>query len=344
MRHALFTVRDGVAGRRAILLVLRSLGRRLPWRRSASSSPCCSSTSWAPPRAPTARTPRTSAIATSSITERRAIGSSGTAAPIEKYVGDAVMAVFGAPLARSDDAERAVRAALSILEGIAALNERDPGLDLQVRAAVCTGEAIVSVDAAPADAARDGRRGQHRGPAAVLCTAGRARGRGGDLPPHTPCVRLPGTGRLDAKGKRDPVPAWLVERSLVAPAERPTSTTPLVGRDREVLLIRTVWDRAVTAGSPHVVTVLGPAGIGQVAAGGGGRRPESRSGASAACGGGASPTRSRRRTARSGQISASGRGHLRERRRRRGPAEARDAGRAPSSPRARRPMRRATSR
>src|SRR4029079_11228457 len=64
---------------------------------------------------------------------------------IEKYVGDAVMAVFGAPLARSDDAERAVRASLSILEGIAAMNERDPTLDLQVRAAVCTGEAIVSV-------------------------------------------------------------------------------------------------------------------------------------------------------------------------------------------------------
>src|SRR5712692_2061966 len=71
---------------------------------------------------------------------------------IEKYVGDAVMAVFGAPLARSDDAERAVRAFLSILEGIADLNERNPNLDLQVRAAVCTGEAMVSVDAAPADA------------------------------------------------------------------------------------------------------------------------------------------------------------------------------------------------
>jgi hypothetical protein len=68
---------------------------------------------------------------------------------------------------------------------------------------------------------------------------------------------------VDAKGKRDPVQAWLVERSLVAPAERPTSTTPLVGRDREVLLIRTIWDRAVTAGSPHLVTVLGPAGIGK---------------------------------------------------------------------------------
>jgi class 3 adenylate cyclase/tetratricopeptide (TPR) repeat protein len=182
---------------------------------------------------------------------------------IEKYVGDAVMAVFGAPLARSDDAERAVRASLSILEGIEAMNERDPSLDLQVRAAVCTGEAIVSVDAAPADALATGD---------VVNTAARLQ----SAAPVGRAVVGEETYRLtrhafdyreldavDAKGKRDPVPVWLVERSLVSPAERPTSTTPLVGREREVLLIRTVWDRAVTAGSPHLVTVIGPAGIGK---------------------------------------------------------------------------------
>jgi class 3 adenylate cyclase/tetratricopeptide (TPR) repeat protein len=182
---------------------------------------------------------------------------------IEKYVGDAVMAVFGAPLARSDDAERAVRASLNILEGIAAMNARDPSLDLQVRAAVCTGEAIVSVDAAPADALATGD---------VVNTAARLQ----SAAPVGRAVVGEETYRLtrhafdyreldaiDAKGKRDPVPAWLVERSLVSPAERPTSTTPLVGREREVLLIQTVWDRAVIAGSPHLVTVIGPAGIGK---------------------------------------------------------------------------------
>src|SRR5437867_733573 len=66
---------------------------------------------------------------------------------LEKYVGDAVMAVFGAPLARSDDAERAVRAALSILDGVRELNERHAGLDLEVRIGVCTGEAVVEIDA-----------------------------------------------------------------------------------------------------------------------------------------------------------------------------------------------------
>jgi tetratricopeptide (TPR) repeat protein len=173
------------------------------------------------------------------------------------------MAVFGAPLARSDDAERAVRASLSILEGIAALNESTPSLDLQVRIAVCTGEAIVAVDAVPTDALATGD---------VVNTAARLQSAApvGGAVVGAETYRLTRhafdyreLGAVDAKGKRDPLQAWLVERSLGAPSERPTSTTPLVGRDREVLLIRTVWDRAVSAGSPHLVTVFGPAGIGK---------------------------------------------------------------------------------
>ena len=114
---------------------------------------------------------------------------------IEKYVGDAVMAVFGAPLARSDDAERAVRASLSILEGIAALNERDPSLDLQVRAAVCTGRGDRLRRRRARRRPRHGRRGQHGGPTAVRGTRRERRRRRGDLSPHPSCVRLPGAGR-----------------------------------------------------------------------------------------------------------------------------------------------------
>ena len=68
---------------------------------------------------------------------------------VEKFIGDAVMAVFGAPLARDDDAERAVRAALGSLDGVEELNRKQPGLDLRIRAAVCTGEALVTLDAGP---------------------------------------------------------------------------------------------------------------------------------------------------------------------------------------------------
>src|ERR671914_107758 len=68
---------------------------------------------------------------------------------VEKFIGDAVMAVFGAPVAHEDDAERAVRAGLRILDAIEELNEERPGFDLAVRGGVTTGEAVVSLTARP---------------------------------------------------------------------------------------------------------------------------------------------------------------------------------------------------
>ena len=182
---------------------------------------------------------------------------------VEKYIGDAVMAVFGAPLARSDDAERAVRAALAVLEGVRELNERHAGLDLEVRVAVGSGEAMVALNAAPGDALATGD---------VVNTAARLESA---APPGRAIVgeetyrltrhafSFEELDRIQAKGKRETVAAWLVGEPLVAPANRPTSRTPLVGRDRELLMIRTVWDRAMNASRPHLVTVLGPAGIGK---------------------------------------------------------------------------------
>ncbi len=182
---------------------------------------------------------------------------------VEKYIGDAVMAVFGAPLARSDDAERAVRAALSAVEGVRELNERHPGLDLEVRAGVCSGEAMVAIHATPGEALATGD---------VVNTAARLQSA---APPGRAVVgedtyrlirhafALDALPPIDAKGKAEPVAAWLVGEPLVSPANRPTSQTPLVGRDRELLIVRTVWDRAVNGSRPHLVTVLGPAGIGK---------------------------------------------------------------------------------
>ena len=64
---------------------------------------------------------------------------------VEKFIGDAVVAVFGAPVAHGDDAERAVRCGLRVLRAIDDLSEEHPGLDLAARAAVATGEAVVSL-------------------------------------------------------------------------------------------------------------------------------------------------------------------------------------------------------
>src|SRR5213592_189337 len=68
---------------------------------------------------------------------------------VEKFAGDAVMAAFGAPVAHEDDAERAVRAGLAILDAIVELNEADPDLELQVRVGINTGEAVVALGARP---------------------------------------------------------------------------------------------------------------------------------------------------------------------------------------------------
>src|SRR5262249_21162000 len=68
---------------------------------------------------------------------------------VEKFIGDAIMAVFGAPLSHGDDAERAVRAGLRSLESVARLNSDQPGLDLAVPAAVNTGEAVVRIGSLP---------------------------------------------------------------------------------------------------------------------------------------------------------------------------------------------------
>src|SRR6187455_3107058 len=68
---------------------------------------------------------------------------------VEKFIGDAVMAVFGAPVTHEDDPERAVRAALAARDAVQELNEANPSLDLHVRIAVNTGEVVVALDMDP---------------------------------------------------------------------------------------------------------------------------------------------------------------------------------------------------
>ena len=141
---------------------------------------------------------------------------------LEKYIGDAVMAVFGAPLARSDDAERAVRASLSILDGIRELNERQPGIALQVRVGITTGEALVAVDAAPEDALATGDVVNTASRLQTAAPAGQAivDAQTYDLTRHA--FRFEALPPIEAKGKREPVPAWLVgDPPRLAAAYRP---------------------------------------------------------------------------------------------------------------------------
>jgi class 3 adenylate cyclase/tetratricopeptide (TPR) repeat protein len=181
---------------------------------------------------------------------------------VEKFIGDAIMAVFGAPVAHGDDAERAVRAGLRVLEGVEELS-REHGLGLSARAAVNTGEAVIAVAGSPGDALATGD---------VVNTASRLQSAAATgrlivgLETHRAtrhAIRYETSQHVQAKGKADAVPAWLAVEPVLAPADRPLAAGRLVGRGRELELMQSVWSRCVAERRSHLVTVVGPPGIGK---------------------------------------------------------------------------------
>jgi class 3 adenylate cyclase/tetratricopeptide (TPR) repeat protein len=175
---------------------------------------------------------------------------------LEKFIGDAVMAVFGAPTSHGDDAERAVRAGLRVLDSVAELK-------MEARAAVNTGEAVVTVGAVAGS-------GQALAMGDVVNTASRLQS---SAPPGglvvgeetyrltRNAVQYEASPALDAKGKAEPVQVWRAINPAAAAAER--AQTPMVGRDRELDLLSSIWDSAVRDLRPHLVTIVGPPGIGK---------------------------------------------------------------------------------
>jgi len=186
---------------------------------------------------------------------------------VEKFVGDAVMAVFGAPVAHEDDAERAVRAGLRILEAIEELNGADPGLALQVRIGVNTGEAVVALDAHPA-------QGEGFVTGDVVNTASRLQGaapvNGVAVSEQTyrQTERVFDYERLEpvvVKGKAAPVSIW---RPLRAQARLGTDVTrshatPLVGRELEKALLIGTFERSAQQRSCQLVSIVGEPGVGK---------------------------------------------------------------------------------
>ncbi len=178
---------------------------------------------------------------------------------VEKFIGDAVMGVFGAPVAYGDDHERAVRAALAVRDWA--------GEDgLEVRVAVNTGEAIVDLEARP-DQGQAMIAGDVVNTAARLQTAAPVGsvlvGRETYASTRTSIEYQPGFEPIQAKGKSEPVQAWLALRASVAAGERALTRVPMVGRERELEVLKGIWERVVAERRPHLVTVFGPAGIGK---------------------------------------------------------------------------------
>ncbi|TML52101.1 MAG: zinc-ribbon domain-containing protein [Actinobacteria bacterium] len=178
---------------------------------------------------------------------------------VEKFIGDAVMAVFGAPIAHEDDAERAVRAALAIRDSI--------GEELQIRTAVNTGEALVALGAKPGE-------GDAMVAGDVVNTAARLQG----AAPVNGILVGEGTYRstrqaidyreappVEAKGKAEPVKVWeaLGARSRFGSDVEEKLRTPLVGRERERDLLADALAHARAEQSAQLVTLVGVPGIGK---------------------------------------------------------------------------------
>jgi len=185
---------------------------------------------------------------------------------VEKFIGDAVVAVFGAPVAHEDDPERAVRAALAIQEAIAEMNEADPDLALEVRIGVNTGETLVALDARPelgegvvsGDVVNTGARLQSAAPPGGILVgevAYRATQRVIEYEAHDP---------VSAKGKAEPLLAWrAVGRRASFGIDLSDARSPLVGRDDERDVLVSALARARTRAEPELVTVVGVPGIGK---------------------------------------------------------------------------------
>jgi class 3 adenylate cyclase len=187
---------------------------------------------------------------------------------VEKYIGDAIMAVFGAPLVREDDAERALHAALEMLERLQSVNQelsRRHGVSLRIRIGVNTGEVVAAQGGAASgqlivsgDAVNVAARlEQAANPGTVLV------GERTHLAARH-AFEFGEAVQLTVKGKPEPIPA----RRLLGP--RPEATrgipglqAPMVGRDRELSTVLGLLDEAMESSEPRLVLVYGTAGIGK---------------------------------------------------------------------------------
>jgi len=182
---------------------------------------------------------------------------------VEKFIGDAVMAVFGVPTMHEDDALRALRGAAELRDSLSSLNdelERDYGVSLQVRAGVNTGEVVTGTEErlAAGDAVNVAARlEQAAQPGEILLgeqTRRLARG----------AIEVEAVKPLSVRGKAEPLPAFRLLRVLEgASAFERRLDAPLVGRQEELVRLRSVFDEAVSERRCRLVTVFGPPGIGK---------------------------------------------------------------------------------
>jgi class 3 adenylate cyclase/tetratricopeptide (TPR) repeat protein len=185
---------------------------------------------------------------------------------VEKFVGDAVMAAFGAPVAHEDDAERAVRAGLGILGAIADLNDTDPELDLSVRVGINTGEAVVAVGAQPergdvlvtGDVVNTASRIEAAAPVNGVAVSEQTYRTTSHIFEYEPLEPVA------AKGKQEPLTLWWAKAIRMRyGTDFHEHVTPFVGRELEKPLLIGIYERAMQRQSVQLVTIVGEPGVGK---------------------------------------------------------------------------------
>ncbi|CAN5787150.1 hypothetical protein BH18ACT15_BH18ACT15_05670 [soil metagenome] len=184
---------------------------------------------------------------------------------IEKFIGDAVMAVWGTPVAQEDDAERAVRAALHVVHAVSSLGHELGAPQLQARGGVLTGEAAVTLGAeaqgmVAGDLVNSASRIQSNTPPGAV-HVGEVTKRATEA-----AVVYQDAGMQTMKGKSEPIHLWRAVRvvSLRGGSLRPTGLEPpFVGRDREMRLVKELFHGSADERKAHLASVVGIAGIGK---------------------------------------------------------------------------------
>jgi class 3 adenylate cyclase/tetratricopeptide (TPR) repeat protein len=185
---------------------------------------------------------------------------------VEKFIGDAVMALFGAPVAHEDDPERGVRAALAIRDAIVELNQQRV-LELSVRVSVATGEAVVDLQARP-EQGQGMAAGDIMNTAFRLAEAAPVNGILVDESTYRATYRMIEFGASDpvqAKGKVAPLVVWqaIAPRDRFGQADLPVTHAPLIGRQEELRRLLDAFDKTRKERTPQLVTLTGDPGIGK---------------------------------------------------------------------------------
>ncbi|HEY8169687.1 MAG TPA: adenylate/guanylate cyclase domain-containing protein, partial [Candidatus Limnocylindria bacterium] len=184
---------------------------------------------------------------------------------VEKFIGDAVMAVWGVPIAHEDDAERSVRAALELVSAAAGITDAESGLPLQLRAAVLTGEAAATIGAqgqgmVAGDLVNTASRLQSAAPPGSVLV-GEATHRA-----TSEAIAYEEAGEQILRGKTAPVAAWRAVRVLGmrgGAGRRSALEPPFVGRDEELRMVKDLFHATIREQKPRLVTIVGHAGIGK---------------------------------------------------------------------------------